>query len=67
MESRPHGGAENDVDTSSPFLGKRRRDLKEIPAPETPAMGTQGKRLRGDAIATALAVEKFVGHEHAQW
>ena len=29
-------------------------------------MGTQEKRPRGDAFATALAAGKFVVHEHAQ-
>ena len=52
----------------SPYMtGKRPRDLEETPAPETPAVGTQGKRPRGDAIATALAADMLVVHEHAQW
>ena len=62
---RPPGGAGNDMDTSSCMLGKRPRDLEELPAPETPAMGTQGKRRRGEAVAAALAVDKSA--PRAQW
>ena len=67
VEPRPPGGAENYMDTSSCMLGTRPRDLDETPAIETPAMGTQGALLRGDALATALAADKSVVHEHAQW
>ena len=66
VEPRPHGGAENDADTSESFLGERPRDSEESPIPETPAMGTQGKRPRGGVFANALAAELSVVHEHAQ-
>ena len=67
MEHRPPGGAENDKSTSSSVLGKRPRDLEESPPLETPAMGTNGNRPRGDAIAAALGVANSVAQEHAQW
>ena len=66
-EPRPHGGAANDMDTSSAIMGKRPRDLEESPIPEIQVMGTQGKRQQGDSLATALAADMSVVHEHAQW
>ena len=66
VEPRTTGGAENDMDTSSSMLGKQTQDLERTPAPETPKMGMQGKRTRGDAIAAALAVDKSAEQEHAQ-
>ena len=64
---RPPGGAQNDMDTSSPISGRRSRDLEESPLLETSAMGTNGKRLRRDAFAAALAADKSVIQGRAQW
>ena len=66
MEPQPHGGAEDDMDMSTSMLGRRPRDSVESPNPDTPAMGKQGKRPRGDAIANAPAADMSVVHEHAQ-
>ena len=63
---RPLGGAENDMDKSSSVSGKRARTLEEPSTIETPVMGMNGKRPRGDALAAALAAGNSVVHEHAQ-
>ena len=36
-------------------------------ATETPGTGTNGKRPRGEALATVLAVDMSVVQEHDQW
>ena len=65
VERRQPRGAGNDMDTSSSISGTRPRDLGEPPPPETPVMGTNGRRVRGDALATVPAADMSVVQEHA--
>ena len=59
-EQRPEEVAENDIDASPSFLGKRARVMEASLPIGTPAMVKNGKRPQGGALATALAEDASV-------
>ena len=64
---RSSSQVENDMDTSFSVLGKRERSLVESNVVEDSLQCEAGKRSRGDAQVTTLAVDLAVVNEHAQW
>ena len=55
------------MDTSYSVLGKRERPRSVSHVMDTPTQSGVGKRARGDAPATTLAVDLAAVKEHAQW
>ena len=55
------------MDTSCSVLGKRERTLSDSHVVGNPAQLGVGKRSRGEAQSTTLAVDLAVVQEHAQW
>ena len=58
---------ENAMDTSPSVLGKRDRSTAGPTNIESSSQVAEGKRSRGDAAATTLALDLAVAHAQPQW
>ena len=60
-------GSSQDMDTSTPVLGKRNRTIGATMDTDAAAGGHSEKRPRSEAPEIAVAIDSEVVREHAQW